>query len=507
MDMASINNSMKTASADRIFATGVGLYLVYVFSLPFMVFPALNFLGHQIQISDFIFIPLALFSACLWLKNRVKLDQGYILSGALIILTMGLELSIADNLIKAGLRIIIQVYLLFIFCISFLMARMMKELKPIFLSWAASAAAIIFAGMIGIVLYYFGFDFRINLLLASYGMALPSLPLPRVKSFLVGAEYLANYLIPSFFFLYYGRRSGNRYLRSCFIYFPILAGLVVVDLLTFSQAFFLWAVPLLAWKSIFPGKRIARWKTLAGTFLISLILMEVVMGSFFSIALSKPETRSPLPGRLSRILIKPGIRQEFWGGAIAQIKEHPFLGLGLDRPGTGPLKFGNCKGCDLPEGADAHNLVLNLWSTRGFLGMISYLIFLLVILSKSTRAVFRGPASLEIQVLFWAVIGMVLTSFFVDIEDFRHLYLCLGLLAGLSSRPAVDAPVRLCRLSDPQAHSPLKAPENGIPGAVDSASSILQIAFNRIARIFLEIWPAIRGFPGSQGLKMFRRLS
>jgi len=432
-----MNNSSR---ASGILKAWIVLFGVYVLTMPLMNFAAIPVLGHQVQFGDFLFIPLALLSVYTWFKTRPELDLPLLLASGFVILSLLIALIPAGNLLKGFARLVIQSYLIMLFWVSYLMARSIKNLRPVFLSGAWSTAVVVAGGIAGVILYYCGWkELDDNLFLSSYGLALPRLPLPRLRSFTLGGEYLANFLIPGFFFLYYEFKTGNRFLRKKLILFPVIAGFLLTDLLSLSQAFFLWIVPLLAWKTIFPGRKIARWKTRAGATAIILIMIEVALGSFYIISVHKPGQLQSAQSHSSRFGIKPNVRRLFWRAAISEIKEHPVLGRGLDRLATGPLKLGDCPECDLAQGADAHNLILNLWSTRGLPGMIGFLIFLALVLVKSGRAALKPSASLEIQVLFAAAIGLILTSFFVDIEDFRHLYLCLGLLAGLSGRSAQGA--------------------------------------------------------------------
>ncbi len=110
--------------------------------------------------------------------------------------------------------------------------------------------------------------------------------------------------------------------------------------------------------------------------------------------------------------------------------------LALDRPlGIGALEFGRRYFIE-----DPHNVYLNTLMTSGWVGAMAYLSLVIWTLMRGCRAMLR-PSPLQ-PVLICAVatlIGLALEGLIIDTDRWRHFYLLIGLIWGLTARPVQAA--------------------------------------------------------------------
>jgi hypothetical protein len=102
--------------------------------------------------------------------------------------------------------------------------------------------------------------------------------------------------------------------------------------------------------------------------------------------------------------------------------------LGLERPlGIGPLQFSHY----FPE--DAHNTFLNSFMSGGWLSGFAYLTLTLVTAAIGFRFVLLPtPWRATYQAVYAAFLGVAAESVIIDIDHWRHYFLILGVLWGLT---------------------------------------------------------------------------
>jgi hypothetical protein len=100
----------------------------------------------------------------------------------------------------------------------------------------------------------------------------------------------------------------------------------------------------------------------------------------------------------------------------------------LERPnGFGPLQFAD------HIGWDAHQVYIQAFASYGWLGGISFLALNLATIAFGIRAVLvRTPWQPYLVVAMAAFAGIAIEGFVIDTDHWRHLYLVLGLIWGLS---------------------------------------------------------------------------
>ena len=101
--------------------------------------------------------------------------------------------------------------------------------------------------------------------------------------------------------------------------------------------------------------------------------------------------------------------------------------LALDVPfGIGPLQFSKI----FPE--DPHNSYLNAFMSGGWLSGVCYPALTLITLAFGLRAVFVAtPWQPTLLAVYSAYVGMVIESFIIDSDHWRHVFLLLGVVWGL----------------------------------------------------------------------------
>jgi hypothetical protein len=107
----------------------------------------------------------------------------------------------------------------------------------------------------------------------------------------------------------------------------------------------------------------------------------------------------------------------------------------IERPnGFGPLEFGAI----FPQAP--HNVYLNAFSAYGWLGGITYLLLILTSLALGFQhALTRAPWQPFFIPIYSAFVGVVLEGAIVDTDHWRHFFLLLGAVWGLSAATTAHA--------------------------------------------------------------------
>jgi hypothetical protein len=106
------------------------------------------------------------------------------------------------------------------------------------------------------------------------------------------------------------------------------------------------------------------------------------------------------------------------------------LGLLLDKPfGLGPFEFSRIYG-----GTQQHNVYLQAFMVYGWAGGISYFMLILSTLFVGFRnALTRTPWQPYLIAGYSAFVGIAVESFIIDSDHWRHFFLILGMVWGLSA--------------------------------------------------------------------------
>jgi hypothetical protein len=105
------------------------------------------------------------------------------------------------------------------------------------------------------------------------------------------------------------------------------------------------------------------------------------------------------------------------------------LGAVLDFPyGMGPFEFARV------HGLQQHNVYLQAFLVYGWAGGLAYMMLVLATLGVGLRTLFvRTPWQPYLITAYAAFVGEVLEGFVIDTDHWRHFYLLLGVIWGLSA--------------------------------------------------------------------------
>lgn len=173
--------------------------------------------------------------------------------------------------------------------------------------------------------------------------------------------------------------------------------------------------------------------------IVALVLIAAVLGvAMLSLLLASDTIGNMLKERSSLI-------QSYDSGRFGRFGRH-ILGaqMALDYPfGIGPLQFNKF----FPE--DTHNSFLNAFMSGGWLSGATYPLLILSTLFMSLRGPFAAvPWTQTSKVLLIAYIGLASESMIIDTDHWRHFFLLIGTIWGVSiatvrfTGSTADAPVQ-----------------------------------------------------------------
>lgn len=393
-------------------------------------------LAGKIIPADFLMLLIAgLFIWILFKEKRFYLAKEFLIIFFLIILFLLIDLGLTGNYLKGLLRILGQGYLFLVFLVFYYFSESGKYTQQVFKAWLGTGLVLAIIGLFAMLLYLLGYDLVNSPLLVGPGGQLPAqgniVRIGGDQRFSMGPEFLALFFLSSILaLLYFHRNRSWKFARGIwfFMFFLIL---ICADFLTYTRSFFCWILVVLVWDLLVNEKKnwLRTTVDLLGICLLFAFLFIMTVWNIFPIHLKHLPEEKQLVLTISTEYSYPRV-QIYYPEAIKSIKQNPIWGNGPGHNATGPVYILEVH---FPEGADAHNIILQLWTTRGIFGLVLYLAFWAMTIIQPLRRFRSQPLPLEAKTLLAIALGMMLVSFTVDIEDFRHLYVVLGLLAGFSS--------------------------------------------------------------------------
>jgi O-antigen ligase len=245
------------------------------------------------------------------------------------------------------------------------------------------------SAMAGVVLFYIGVQTE---LLNPYGGLLPG-DYPRVRGLMFHANLLAPFLATGFLLLWYEpellRKWGMRWM--------VLAIVAIALIFTFSRT-------IVALVIVFSGSELLRRRVTCGAYVLWGILAGGMLAGLF-VSVVYDVRLDPLHWWEIQVINGDGIRWIIWQDALETIRISPLFGIGPGHP--------------VANGWWAHNTWLNLWAGLGLLPLFTFAVLFLQSTIKALRLPLMG-------VTCALAVGLI-DSFSVDIEDFRHVWLLMGL--------------------------------------------------------------------------------
>jgi hypothetical protein len=108
------------------------------------------------------------------------------------------------------------------------------------------------------------------------------------------------------------------------------------------------------------------------------------------------------------------------------------VGVLLEEPnGLGPMQFGQ------RFGQDVHNVYLNAFIAYGWVGGSAYLLIVILTLARGLAAIRRqSPWRTYLIAAYATFVGLTLEGLIVDTDHWRHFFLLVGLIWGVSAATA-----------------------------------------------------------------------
>jgi len=402
-------------------------FCLFIFTAPLMKTPDLPLIHQKLQLSELAFILVFLWFGLEIIKKRAWTFDAALLAAAVIHLgCMALCLLHTGKsmFLRGALEIMVQSYLFLIVLVSAYIAKTRPEPQKIFSAWGATLIFVMLLGLLGLLLYALGYHKNPFISMGGLEYSFSNADYPRVQSTFRHGSYLANYMAVSFFFLAYLRKKGHPKLGTG-TWFRVWGFLfLVIGFLTLSRSFLIWLAVLVPWL-VFQAKNnfLPKFCSIAVAASILAFTAFITVWLVFPEKIDRGHARQ---GPAAIINTHPSPRLEMWEQTWATIQENPFWGRNL-MEATGPARVA---GIYYPLGVAAHNTWLQLWATRGILGLLSFLFFIWM----AIRAGMKNPLSTEQKFLVPALIALFFISFIEHLDHVRFVYVLLGLFIGFNSK-------------------------------------------------------------------------
>lgn len=372
----------------------LALYLISILLLPWSWFPPFPWLHEHAQWSDAVFAAAAMLWAIeRWKTGWPKLQPAHF-GLALYFLFAFLSLLFTSPHPLLGLPKLIGVGEL---CV---LAAITADLssRPNSTTWIANSIAltsiiIAAAAVTGLLLFFLG---KPSPLIGIYGELEPSRWYARVQAGTYNPNLLASFCIFAAAVVSSRRAELPKWVRR-----SALLGLWVTVLLTFSRGILGFVLAALIRNSTTPRRRA-----------IASIGAFAIIATTVSLTIWKPLINPVRPFEI-RLEQVDSSRKQAALSALATIVRNPLFGSGL---GTSPGEYRSAP-------FDSHCTPINIAGTLGLPALISF--------SFLIASIWRGRLR-PLDLAFWGgLAGLAVDGLAQDIEDFRHLWVMIG-LAGSS---------------------------------------------------------------------------
>lgn len=264
------------------------------------------------------------------------------------------------------------------------------------------------AALAGVVLFYVGLDLPSeNRFVGAYGN-IPSGPYPRIIGTFLSPNLLCNFLVCG---LVVVLTAGHlRVIPRRFAVVLAAAVLVAVGFTLspgiggalLAAGVWLWAFPAIRSHSLRRGALIAGVVGAAAFLVLTVVKLDLDDG------------------------LQPSLRVRVWQSASHQFLDNPLVGAGLDENLADVHEYTD------ELNSDGHNLWLSVAGQMGLAGVaaIGFVIASPFVDAERRRRIWRQPVGRGLTI---ALLGaLVYQGLSMSVEDTRHLWIVLGVLAGLA---------------------------------------------------------------------------
>ncbi len=393
------------------------LYLLTIFSLPFVTVYNFSFFRQKILLTEICFLLTGVcFAVGIFTKSiKIKFDRFYV-PLVLYLAVCFVATIFSTEFSRSLVKFVGVAYLVGLAVLSFNLIDDMKISRQVCFSWLAGSFVTALISAITVLLFYFDrTNSFLDYSLAHYG-TLPPANYPRVQSTFFIVNMLCHYLSISWMILlvcYQLRWIG----RAVFYILLFLLGIAAVATFSPSVGGILLGTGLWLWVYFkFVGKKNlasgSLFTGIAGAVFFFLIITFMV--NFFG-----------------RYEITPSVRLQAWIAAVKTFLQYPLFGKGL---GTNSVEVYVTTFQSNQVLLDAHQMWLNLAAQAGILGFLVISFLGIAIIKRGLPLNFQSKKAILTTGLSIAFIS----AFFYQglagsYEDARHLWILIGFLGAVTN--------------------------------------------------------------------------
>lgn len=392
------------------------LFFTGVATVPFMQPLTLKLLGSAVQPSDAVFALTGVVWLVALLSGGIRLRRGrfYVFLG----LYLGASLiTTAVAPTRSAGRLVIELYLLGLGFLAYNLVRDLDGLRRTLVVWTGTATFTAVCILVSCLLFYaIGLkDTAKNLILWKAG-SLPVGNYPRVRGFFINGNMTGNYLAESACLAFGLAALSEKHRRFAF-YAGLAISAAALPTLSTALGGLAIAIGLFAW--------LLHVRTQKLKLLKALLPLAAVFATLLLLFTAGYPKRTD-----AGIVVESSPRWLTWNSSWGSFLKHPLFGNGLG------VELADVY-YDAPRGVhehltDPHNAWLSISGQMGLVGLAAFLA-LLIWLARGARplAVIGDGKSMIRTALFGVWIVVVYQAFSCSLEDMRHVWLAIGLFAGL----------------------------------------------------------------------------
>lgn len=403
------------------------LFLLLIFSLPFVhpVNPIL--LGLRVTITDFLFLAVFIF----WLisllvkQTKLKISKLYIFLG-LYAFSLSLSSVFSISPKQSFFKLLAEFYLIFLAVLTFNLVENLKFFKKVVFVWLSATFLTFLASLAGFVMFYLGFKTTENNIFLYHFGTLPGGNYPRLQALFANANMLCNYLNVSLIFAALAGKLG--WLKSVFIWI-LYFGICFSAVLTISPGM---GGLLLSLGVFYSRFYFSEEKGNFGFALLSAGILGAIL--FFGaslISVDTPNTNQDFSIPFVAQKFEPSVRVLVWENVFQNNANNLFIGRGTGMNVAG-LYYTVLSG-EPQYLTDAHNVWLNQFGQLGILGLIIFVSLCWYVLKNCRFKLTEfNEKTVSLLALSCCFLGAFLyQSLNGSFEDARHLWVLFGLLVAV----------------------------------------------------------------------------
>jgi O-antigen ligase len=413
---------MNSAEAQRLLP-GDWLLLALIALLPLMK-PAVRY---PVIFADLVFVLLLIAVAVEVAAGRRTLRWHPLFAIlAIYVLALAPSMLASANPGRSAFKMATELYLAGLSAVTVVVVRSEAMLRHVTITWLAASAALAILCLASLAAFAISPASALYQYSVFYFGTLPPGHYPRMALSFFDANMACNYLTVALglLLLAWQQKWLSRTLALL-----LLAGILIAALPTISPGLGGVALALGTAAWLLMRSRLAIGTAVAGAlaFIVALAVTPILHPTApFLIH---------VPG--TRLILAPAGRLLTWSSAFDEFLRHPWLGhgIGLD---AAFVRYRDPSG-NLQELTDAHNVFLNIAAQAGVVGLAGLAALIAYAVRLTFSRAIGGSPKVRLVLGLTLLNALVYQGLGVGIEDTRHIWVLLGLLAAASLIPADES--------------------------------------------------------------------